>query len=168
MKNNRVLLLHDLSLTSFLPGQKNYNTISCLEISKPCIGCFGCWTKNPGFCVIKDGFEEMSLQLAGCDQLIIVSQCLYGGFSVPVKNILDRSIGYILPFFTIRSDKQMHHAERYRKQLSLQVRFYGSDLTLNEKQTAQSLVKRNALNFNAAEYTVSFYRDQEEIRRLFV
>lgn len=24
-----------------------------------CIGCFGCWIKTPGQCVMKDGYENM-------------------------------------------------------------------------------------------------------------
>ena len=30
--------------------------IDANQIHQYCIGCFGCWLKTPGTCVIKDGF----------------------------------------------------------------------------------------------------------------
>ena len=69
---------------------------------KQCVGCFGCWVKTPGKCVICDGYENNSADMGRCDEYIIVSKCCYGSFSPNIKKLLDRSIGYVHPDFELR------------------------------------------------------------------
>ncbi len=33
-----------------------------------CIGCFGCWVKTPGVCLLKDGYSNMGAMLGRCSQ----------------------------------------------------------------------------------------------------
>lgn len=127
-----------------------------------CIGCFGCWIKTPGKCVLKDGYENMGKLLAQADKLTIVSRCCYGSYSPFVKNVIDRSISYLLPFFrTIHNET--HHKPRYKKRLSLSVHFYGEKITLPEKRTAENLVAANCVNFNIREYKVTFSENLNEL-----
>ena len=135
--------------------------INANEIKQYCIGCFGCWLKTPGTCVIKDGFEHMGRNLSTVDAFILVSKATFGSFSSPVKNVLDRSISYVLPFFTIRNG-EMHHGERYHNRLTVSSIFYG-DMTEDEKQTARNLLKANAVNLNAALGTARFVEREEDI-----
>ncbi|HWR18774.1 MAG TPA: flavodoxin family protein [Clostridia bacterium] len=128
-----------------------------------CIGCFGCWIKTPGRCVIKDGYETTGEILGKCSELILISRCTYGGFSPFVKNVLDRAISYISPHFVLRSG-ELHHKRRYDNRLSLTAYFYGEDITDAEKETAQSLLKANALNFDAQVTKVLFFKTAEEAR----
>lgn len=83
-----------------------------------CIGCFGCWVKTPGKCVINDGYENTGELMSKCDEIILVSKCTYGGFSPFVKNVLDRAISYISPHFVIRNG-EMHHKRRYKNVLNI-------------------------------------------------
>lgn len=71
------------------------------QILRHCIGCFGCWVKTPGECIIKDSYQNMGKQLSKCEELILISKCTYGGVSPFVKNVLDRAIPYISPNFRI-------------------------------------------------------------------
>ena len=97
------LILHDLSpeqAQRHLPPQGD--TVRWLVTApsvKPCTGCFLCWTKTPGECVIPDRGQEFCRLLARADKLTIVSRCYYGGFSPDVKAMIDRHIGYMLPWF---------------------------------------------------------------------
>ncbi|SFU32108.1 hypothetical protein SAMN04487886_100639 [Clostridium sp. DSM 8431] len=113
-----------------------------------CIGCFGCWVKTPGKCVIKDNYSNMGELLSKRDELVIISECFYGGYSPFIKNILDRSISYLLPDFLIRKG-EMHHKSRYKNKLKLKVYFYGDNITDLEKKTAIKLVNANSDNLNA-------------------
>ena len=82
---------------------------------KNCIGCFGCWTKTPGQCVMKDGYENMGSILSQADTVTIISKCYYGGYSPFIKNVLDRSIPFLLPFFKMISLKQISRRQQRNK-----------------------------------------------------
>ena len=126
--------------------------------AKFCIGCFGCWLKTPGRCVIPDAFQCMGEKLAKAEELIIISRCSFGSYSSAVKNILDRSISYVSPFFVIRKG-EMHHKPRYQNSLTVSALFYGTDITEEEKETARTLVTANALNLNGKIGSVRFMEE---------
>lgn len=127
-----------------------------------CIGCFGCWIKTPGECVIKDGFELSGRDMGRCDELIMISECLYGGFSSFVKRVQDRCISYVRPDFAIVR-KEMRHRRRYFNGIKLSALFYGADITAEERKTAESIVRANAKNFYATVERVLFFRDPAEL-----
>lgn len=154
------LLIHDLKDDDFdkmYPSlEKDIVVVSNSGPIKNCIGCFGCWVKTPASCVIRDEYGDMGELISKCDEIHIISECLYGGFSYFIKNVLDRSISYVHPYFVIRNG-EMHHRSRYGKRIGLKVWFYGEDMTNNEKETATKLVKANALNLNTLDNSVSFF-----------
>jgi len=147
---------------SFLTNnQDDITIISDTGKIKPCRGCFDCWIKTPGRCVLNDGYNNMGELLSKCDRLIIVSRCIYGGYSPFVKNVLDRSISYLLPYFQIENGITCHQ-KRYDNSVTLIVHFYG-DISDAEKETARELVKTNGSNlFEKTE--IYFYKSIEEIR----
>ena len=138
--------------------------VNANEIHRYCIGCFGCWLKTPGTCIIKDGFEDMGKRLSQVSEFILISKATFGSYSSPVKNVLDRSISYVLPFFEIRNG-EMHHGERYHNDLTISALFYG-DMSEEEKWTAENLVKANAVNLNAALGKVHFVEGMENAREV--
>ena len=99
----------------------------------PCQGCFGCWTKHPAECFMKDQLQQVCRVIGQADELVIITKNLYGEYSAAVKNILDRSIGTSTPFSTYRG-RQMHHTLRYGKHDLWKVIVYG-DITEAEKET---------------------------------
>lgn len=127
-----------------------------------CIGCFGCWTKTPGRCVIKDEYRHMGERLAKCDQLVILSRCAYGSYSPFIRNVLDRSISYMLPYFAMRNG-QTHHSPRYAQRFALSAHFYGEDITPQEQTTARTLVQANGINFNCTQTNVQFHLSDEKL-----
>lgn len=130
-----------------------------------CIGCFGCWIKTPGQCVIHDGFENTGIDMSKCNELIIISQCYYGSVSPFVKMVQDRAISYIHPDFVVRQG-ELHHKRRYQNIITLSVYFYGEDITENEKQTASRMIEANALNYDGKVKTVGFYKNIKELEEI--
>ncbi len=122
---------------------------------KNCTGCFCCWIKNPGRCILKDGYENLAELYSKAEKITIISKCCYGTYSPFVKNVLDRSIPYLFPFFKLKNN-EMHHTIRYKRKLFLEVYFYGNDLTELEKNTAEKTVKANCVNLNVKKFNVSF------------
>lgn len=163
------VLIHDLENTELFNLFPNINNeikiISQESEIKKCMGCFNCWVKTPGSCVIKDGYGDNGKLFAQSEELIIISQIYYGGYSPFVKNVLDRSIGYILPFFTIRNN-EMHHKSRYKKRFKLSVIAYGKDATQKEKDTLSKIVIANGINFNVIEPSVCFADSIKDIPKL--
>lgn len=79
----------------------------------PCLGCFGCWIKTPGHCVVR-GDEGASFVEAmyRADLVIVGCETPYGCFSLPIKAALDRAIPLLLPYFRMYRG-EMHHLPRY-------------------------------------------------------
>lgn len=70
----------------------------------PCKGCFACWKKTPGVCVIKDDMPQIIEKQLKAD-VIVWSFPLYY-FNVPglLKNLIDRQLPMSEPFMAERSD----------------------------------------------------------------
>lgn len=165
------LLLHDLEpsiAASLFPNcteDQGWLVFSKDDSIHHCIGCFGCWVKTPGICVIQDKHGHMGEYLAQCTELVLISQCCYGGPSPFVKNVLDRSISYLHPYFVIKN-KEMHHRQRYQRTIDLRVLFYGKNLTQNERKTAIKWVNAMAINLYCHVKQVLWQENPAELEAL--
>ncbi len=159
------VIIHDLSEeVSFSPKNSDEDLVVIHANNQyaPCRGCFKCWLKNAGFCIMKDSMQHIGALIGQSDPLIIVSRCCYGGYSSPVKAILDRAIGGSLPFFTWRGG-QTHHISRYPHRKLLRVYFYG-ECTEFEQETAKEVVERNRLNLDYEKADVAFFENIEQLK----
>lgn len=113
-----------------------------------CVGCFGCWVKTPGICVIDDPAREIAAKLAQTDLLIYVTPIVFGGYSYELKKALDRQIPTLLPFME-KYKGEMHHPLRFDKKHNLAA--VGVLPQPNPKSEAifRTLVYRNSLNWQA-------------------
>lgn len=80
-----------------------------------CLGCFGCWIKTPGQCVIDDAERDIAKKLAYADLKVYLTPIVFGGYSYELKKSLDRQICNILPFFAKEKNGEIHHPSRYEK-----------------------------------------------------
>lgn len=162
------LLIHDLSEKEWNRVSSDYEgwtVISDNGTIRPCVGCFGCWLKNPGECIIKDGYERMGALFHMADEVKVISRYTYGGFSSFVKNVFDRSIGWVLPFFEVY-EGEMHHKKRYPEDKPMRFVFRGRGLTDADKEKAKRYVEAVARNFRAVITDISFEESealQEEV-----
>jgi multimeric flavodoxin WrbA len=162
------LLIHDLNKEDsekLVDSQEDVKVICESDTIHTCIGCFACWIKTPGQCVIADEFSKMSECISKCDEVIIISKCFYGGYSPFIKNVMDRSISYVHPYFEIRNN-ELHHRKRYDNHFELSVYFYGEDITEKEKATAEKLVKANSINLMCKIKNLAFLKDIKSINEL--
>lgn len=155
------LIIYDIPNESLTA--KNDDILFCANpIVKPCMGCFGCWIKTPGRCVINDRCSDIPSYIAKCDEVILISPILFGCYSDSIKAVIDRSVPYILPYFRIVGG-EMHHKMRYKHSFKLKVLFYG-EYDVEERQIAESLVHANAMNFGAKNSEVKFFDGIGELR----
>ena len=163
-----------------------------------CIGCFGCWVKTPGKCVIHDGYEGTGIEMSKCTELILISQCCYGSVSPFVKMVQDRAISYIHPDFELRKG-EMHHKRRYQNVIETSAYFYAQaypekasypeevflpelegsrgeghflphreDITAMERETARKIIAANADNYDGRVKKICFYQTAKELERIIL
>ena len=156
------VILHDLGPEyEVLIDSKCDRSLAADGKYAPCQGCFGCWTKHPAECFMKDKLRQVCRLIGGADELVIVTKNLYGGYSAAVKNVLDRSIGTSTPLSTYRG-RQMHHTLRYGKHDLWKVIVYG-EASGPEMATFRSMAERNAVNDGYERSEVIFLKDLAEL-----
>ena len=154
-------IIHDLNTKELkkVDIKKDDYIINAKECKNTCVGCFSCWIKHPKKCIYNDNYSNMVNKIKDSDELVIISESKYGCYSSCVKRVLERCIGYVLPYFTTRNN-EMHHKTRYDNQIKLKGIFYG-DINSQEKKNLYKLIKANAINLNASPYEVYFINLKE-------
>ena len=156
------VIIHDLdSSYDAMLAARCGRTIPADGKYAPCQGCFGCWTRHPAECFMRDKLQQVCRVIGQADELVIVTKNLYGGYSADVKNVLDRSIGTSTPLSVYRG-RQMHHTLRYGKHALWKVIVYG-EITEAEKDSFRYLAERNAINDGFERTEVTFIRDLSEL-----
>ena len=84
----------------------------------PCAGCFGCWTRTPGECVVRDSAHDVLRSYVGSDIVVYATPVTFGGYSFHLKKMLDRFIPVLDPRFTVVGG-EVHHRLRYPKTIGL-------------------------------------------------
>lgn len=148
------LILSDRPL-KFKPENDSFVFIdlSALNIAN-CVGCFGCWTKTPGKCVIRDDAVKVYPAIAKSDTLLYISRIKYGGYDTVMKKMLERAIPVQQAFIRL-VDGETHHVQRDVKPKNATIIAYG-DISDEEKGLFEKLVARNALNMNFEKYNIIY------------
>jgi len=79
-----------------------------------CLGCFDCWVKTPGKCIIKDDMDNILRKTILADLVIYITDVLVGYISGKLKLIHDRTLPLIHPYMDIYKG-EFHHLRRYPK-----------------------------------------------------
>ncbi|MBO4458086.1 MAG: flavodoxin family protein [Butyrivibrio sp.] len=164
------LLIHDYSKEEWNKVASNYSDWEIISDNgkiRPCAGCFGCWIKEPGECVIKDGYERVAALFHEADEITVVSRYTYGGFSSFVKNVFDRVIGFVLPFFEVY-EGEMHHKKRYSKDAVVRFVFRGNGLTDADKDKARQYVRAVCRNLHGEISGIEFEEIEKEAESMEV
>jgi hypothetical protein len=142
------------NITNFLKERNiQVETINLggLDISS-CQGCFDCWIKTPGICIIDDIGRIITMKMVQNDLLILLTPITFGGYSSELKKALDRMIPNILPFYT-KIGGEIHHSPRYDKYPII----IGIGLLTSPDQESEAifstLVERNSINFYSEKYS---------------
>ncbi len=78
---------------------------------KPCLGCFGCWTKTPGRCVQDDDMAGLLARLREAELWVLATPLYFDGPSGPLKNVMDRMTSLLRFPAEVRSGRSRHVVE---------------------------------------------------------
>ena len=133
---------------------------------KDCMGCFGCWIRTPGICVIDDEGRTVAERMMNSDLIIWITPVTFGGYSYHLKKAVDRLIPNIHPLF-MKVNGETHHAKRYESYPRL-VAIGTLESRDEEKESVfRRLVARNAINMHSPSFSVGLVSmsDGEPVRR---
>jgi len=102
-----------LILTPFLEGMEEAGAqVELIYVKKlrlnPCQGCFICWLKTPGVCFQHDDMQMLHPKLREADVWVFATPVYVDGPVGPLKNLVDRLIPLILPYFELREGHCRH------------------------------------------------------------
>ena len=138
----------------------------------PCLGCFGCWIKTPGTCVIDDDGRDVVRMAVQSHLMVFLTRVTFGGYSSVLKKALDRIIPIISPFF-MKIGGEIHHRPRYARYPSIVGIGILQQPDEESERIFKTLVKRNAVNVHAPLHTAGVLvrkdppgKIREDIKRL--
>ena len=133
------LVLSDRNLDFF---NQRHPTIQFIDLSRlkiaNCVGCFGCWTKTPGKCVMRDDAVKVYPQIAASHRILYVTRIKYGGYDTVMKTMLERSIPVQQAFIRL-FDGETHHVQRNVVPKAAVIICYG-DISPEEQEIFRALV----------------------------
>ncbi len=132
--------------------------LSQMRISH-CLGCFGCWIRTPGRCVIRDDAVSIYPRIAASRKLLYVSRIWCGSYDLPMKTMLERAIPVQQAFIRLWRG-ETHHLQRNPLPKQALILGYG-DISDEEKEIFRQLVSRNAHNMNFEQYRIVFTSEEK-------
>lgn len=100
-------------LNPFLEGMKEAGAeVELFYTSKlkihPCTGEFNCWIKTPGECLHNDDMKMLYPKMTEADVIVFATPVYVDGVTGPMKNLFDRLLPLIHPFFELRDGHCRH------------------------------------------------------------
>lgn len=107
---------------SFLEGIKDKD--ASIEIRKidlvdknirSCTGCYSCWKKTPGTCVLEDDMEGLLKQYKDAEIVIWATPLYHFGITSIMKKFMERTLPELLPFIDDEGSETYRHPYRNLK-----------------------------------------------------
>ncbi len=87
---------------AFLGGFPETHKIEIIELRKlnikPCMGCYSCWGKTEGKCVINDDMQPLREKILAADVIVESFPLYFFGMPSIVKMMTDRCLPFMMPY----------------------------------------------------------------------
>jgi len=115
---------------------------------KACVGCFGCWFKRPGDCVILDDTRQIRQAYVGSDLALLSSPLRMGFVSSLLKQSMEKLLPTMLPFLEL-SEHGIHKQARYERNPDLGLLLQpDADTDDEDLEILWDIFRRTAVNFH--------------------
>lgn len=123
-----------------------------------CIGCWDCWLKTPGRCVIRDGMAESYSHYVNSDTVILLLDTAMGFINHRGKALIDRLIPHYHPYIRV-VEGECRHLPRYSKLPDMVFYFDRQGLSIEEIQCIEDYLYRTAHQFNVKGFVIECDKD---------
>ena len=113
---------------------------------QPCRGCFTCWIKTPGKCVIKDDMAELIQKFCESDIVVFATPVYIDNVTGIMKNFMDRLVAGADPHFEKDEGGECVHIGKLEKPAKLVVISNCGFPEQNHFQVLELLFRRIARN----------------------
>ncbi len=135
--------------------EKEEVSLSRLEI-KPCLGCFSCWGKTKGQCVIRDDMDSLRLKIQLADVIVESFPLYFFGMPSHLKAMTDRCLPFMLPYGGELQEGMLFHQLRDKDMLKKKLVVISSCGYANAEAMYPALVKQFDLICGEGKYTSIF------------
>ena len=130
-----------------------------------CLGCFNCWLKTPGECVIKDDMTLLLEQLLVADVVVFATPLYVDNVTGLMKNFMDRILPLGEPYLVKDEKGECRHPARYGKTPKFAVISNCGFPEQSQFQVLHLLFKRIARNMHT-KVIAEIYRGEGELLKL--
>jgi multimeric flavodoxin WrbA len=117
---------------------------------KYCIGCWGCWLKTPGECIVTDGSRDICLEYINSDLVLFASPVIMGFTSALLKKAHEKLLPLIHPYLELVQG-EVHHIARYDKYPLMGLLLEkGKDTDEEDIEIISDIYRRDAINFKTS------------------
>ncbi len=127
-----------------------------------CLGCFHCWEKTPGECIIKDDMSIFLEKFENSNIVVFATPLYVDNVSGIMKNFMDRLIPLADPHFTTDENNETRHVKRSEFSPKIVVISNSGFPEASHFQVLKLLFRRIARNFHT-EVIGEIYRGGGEI-----
>ncbi len=115
-----------------------------------CIGCWGCWVKTPGECIVPDDSMDIRRKVINSDFTLFASPIIMGFPSALIKKAHERFLPLIHPYFELVQN-EVHHKARYDKYPVIGLLLEKNKTTDDEDiKIISDIYIRDAINFKTS------------------
>jgi len=112
---NTHLMVESFSKGAIQAGAEVENIFLAKNKINPCRGCFACWIKTPGVCVIKDDTAGLIEKFISSDVVVFATPLYVDNVTGIMKNFMDRIIPAVDPHFEKDAGGECVHVARSDK-----------------------------------------------------
>ena len=113
-----------------------------------CRGCFGCWVKTPGRCVIRDDGPRLLGEFLAADVAVLASPVTMGFTTALLRRGVERLLPQLHPYFQV-VDGEVHHRHRYDRHPRLALLHGHEGLDAEDRELLALLHRRMAVNMHS-------------------
>ncbi|MDE5825900.1 MAG: hypothetical protein K2N44_00595 [Lachnospiraceae bacterium] len=105
--------------------------------------------------------------IGSCGQLVLISRCVYGGFSPFVQGVLEKCRRHFGPFLEMRHGQTHYEVKsENRNTFGMVCCFYGDNITPREEQSARIQSVSDGISLQAKGVKIVFYDTIDKLRQL--